>query len=653
MKRTFAVVLFLAGLGLLLKLAMKDTSNTRFTASSVPEAEAASTGSSLDAQIQGVLAKYTVSADREFVAGVLKRYAHNGLRIEQSDGLRGLKLLDVLDLEAIFLYETHPEEFRKLREGLDSDRSAAQILLHWREYFGYKRADETDRAILIAEISRLGFASRRIAAKYPSALPLILTDPVGVEELIDRWSGTDDELEDALACLGFISLERGSADLRKALRTLDHHGPLALEAFRAMGLEGFALVTLHGPLLEALGTSPPLDQSLLLVRVNVDEINRLSRTLSVETLASHIRHVAAVNLMDQVSGSSGGLRLVVEYGQRGEQAIRRGGADAADVVYELFKDRESRSMAVEALAEHGPMALAMLGKYAQDPDFLEILRKYGPAVIPPIARTDATPEALAALRAKTDPSFSETLARSVLAFSRETGQGTIRAIKQDGLERVSTLASKDVAFQQFLPLYDLIHLGAVVGRGYTPTHGELTWALIDGAFVVVDALSLTAAQPQAVAAAEVARGEIKAVVRGAIQAAGREAVEEGGLSATQSGVRQGVKEMTEHAAKWWTVRVAGGTSRVLRRLPEALSKLGVTEIAKLGRPLCERAGLALSSWKPVRFLVKGAEVLVRIPPEKGLKYVGVQLAQAGVGAVGIIKMEEHLASRKNHGVERP
>ena len=64
-----------------------------------------------------------------------------------------------------------------------------------------------------------------------------------------------------LAVLCFVSLERGSSDLRSALRTFEHHGPLALEAFRRHGLEGFALVSLYGPILEAMGNALPLDQN--------------------------------------------------------------------------------------------------------------------------------------------------------------------------------------------------------------------------------------------------------------------------------------------------------------------------------------------------------------------------------------------------------
>ena len=117
-----------------------------------------------------------------------ERFGRNALAIERTDGLRGLVLLDRLDLEAIFLYEKHPTEFRRLRDMLGAD-AAADLLLHWREYFGLKRADETDRGILIAEIAGLTPAQQRVAAQYPSVLPLILADPPGVTGLIERMAG--------------------------------------------------------------------------------------------------------------------------------------------------------------------------------------------------------------------------------------------------------------------------------------------------------------------------------------------------------------------------------------------------------------------------------------------------------------------------------
>src|SRR5262249_7647445 len=144
--------------------------------------------------------------------------------------------------------------------------------------FGLKRADETDRGILVAEIAGLTPAQQGIASRYPNALPLILAEPQGVAALIERMGDDATAVADALAVRGFIGLEQGASDLRSALRTFDHHGARALEAFRRQGLEGFALVSLYGPVLEAMGEALPLDQSLILAQVNADYLDELLRT---------------------------------------------------------------------------------------------------------------------------------------------------------------------------------------------------------------------------------------------------------------------------------------------------------------------------------------------------------------------------------------
>jgi hypothetical protein len=646
MKRTFAAVVLLAALGVLLKLALKEGGPT----SSEPAGTVASAPGTppIDPEV-ALLARYP--AERDLVRRVYGEFRQNALAIERTDGLRGLKLLDALGVEAVYLYESHPGDFSRLREAL-TDASAAEILLRWREYFGLKRADDTDRKVIIAEIARLTPAQRRVAAKYPNALPLLLTDPVGVTELVTRWSGDPGDLADALALLAFISLEPGAADLRSAIRTLDDHGALALDAFRVQGLDGFALVKLYGPVLDALGRALPLDQALILLRVNASYVDELLKSHRPETVAGHLRHVAAVGLVDQVGSSPDALRLVVEFGDRGERALTQAGPDAADVVFEDFADATLRNQAVEALAEHGSMALAILDKYAADPDFREILRADGPGVIPPIARADSAPEALALLKSKPRWTWSERLAHSVLALSGDNGQATIRLIKDDGLSRVAELERSDVEFQQFLPLYDLLHLFNVARRGHSPTTGEVSWAVIDAGFVVLDALSLAAVQPEGVVASEAGRAEVRSAVKRAVESTGREAAESATADATRALARRGVAEGLEGAtgsvrlARWWAVRAAGGTYQVLRRLPEALPKMTLPEIADLGRALSAKAGLTLTTWGPLRFLKEGQEIVRRIPPTRGLKYLGVQATQATVGLVGFRKMEEHLSSRR-------
>ena len=646
MKRTFAAVILLAALGALVKLAFKPGGPADPTAPGVTRAsQPAATPPDIE---DALIARYP--HDGELVRRVYRSYRQNALAIERSDGLRGLTLLDALGVEAVYLYEKHPGDFGRLRDTL-GDTSAAEILLRWRDYFGLKQADDTDRKLIIAEIARLGPTERKVAARYPNILPLILTDPVGVVELVGRWSGDPADLNDALALLTFINLEPGAADLRSALRTLDEHGSLALDAFRLSGLDGFALVKLYGPVLGALGRALPVDQALILLRVNASYVDELLASHSPEVVAGHLRHIAAVGLVDQVGGNPDALRLAVEFGERGERALVQAGPDAADVVFGDFTDATLRNQAVEALAEHGPMALAMLDKYAADADFREILRKDGAAIIPPIARADTGPEALALLQTKARWTWSERLAHTVLNLSGDNGQATIRLIKKDGLKRVAELASTDVGFSQFLPLYDLLHLANVARRGQSPTSGEMTWALIDGCFVVADVLSLAAIQPEGVAAAEATRTEVRTAVRHAAATVGRDAAESATADAARLATRRGVAEGAEAAsarlARWWVVRAAGGTYPLLRRLPEALPKLTIGEIADLGRGLCTRAGVRLSTWGPLRLFKDGREVLLRIPPGRGLKYLGVQVVQASVGVVGFRKMEEHLASRRS------
>jgi hypothetical protein len=663
MKRTIALAVLIAALGTLVKLTFKPVGpGDRTPAAAAPSAGISAPAERFETESDPrtkLTEKYATDAQpvRQLVARVAERFGRNAQAIERTDGLRGLVLLDRLDLEAVFLYEKHPTEFRRLRGFLGGD-AAADVLLHWREYFGLKHADDADRSILIAEIASLTPAQQRIAARHPSMLPLILADPVGITQFMERSAGDEKRLADMLAVLSFVSLEHGPSDLRVALQTFELHGPLALEAFRRHGLEGFALVTLYGPVLEAVGNALPLDQSLILLRVNADYVDELLQTHRPETVAGHLRHVSAAGLTEMAGGSSNALRLMIEYGGPGERAIRKAGPDAADVVFADFSDPTLRRQAVAALASHGPMALAMLDKYAPDPDFREILRAYGAAVIPPIAQADAGPETLAYLSAKARRSFTESLALAALFASGDNGQATIRTIKNDGLERVAQLNQSEIRFYQFLPLYDVIHLGNVMRRGYSPTSSEMTWALVDGCFVVADVLSLAVVQPEGAIAAETVRTEVKAAAREGARSAGRDLVETAAESTGKAVARHETASGLERAGaaghaslsgkwtRWWTVRSSGGFYQVMRQIPEALPRLSLAQLTEMAGPLAAKASMRLSAWKPIRLLKDGTEMMLSIPPERGLKYLSAQAIQAGVGVVGFHKMEEHLASRR-------
>ncbi len=587
--------------------------------------------------------RYPDPADAELVDRVINRFGNNALTIEATDGFRGLKLLDQFDLEAIVLYEESPDQFRRLVTLVD-DQAAAELLLNWREYFSLKRSDQNDRERLINEIARLSVHERRLASEYPSALPLILSAPGPMTELIERFEDDPERLRDALTILTFIDLEPGAFDLREGIRTLNRFPGLAIEGFRNQGLEGFATVHRFGSVLKPLRGSMPVEDAIIVARVNWTYLEERLRVRSPESVAAEIRHVGALGLTEEVAGTPDGLRLVGDYGSQGETALRKVGPDAAQIVYQLIPQGELQTLSVEAMAIHGRSAAALLSKYADNNAFLTILGRDGPAIIPPIARADFSPELLAELRAKPDRTPMESLAFALTAISGESGQKTIDLIRRDGLSRAMELNDSEIAYYEFLPLYDIIHLGHVVTRGNTPTSTEYAWALVDGAFIIADLISIATFQPEGVAASELARSEAKALTKNAAKRFGKEATEETVESvARKTGI--GVAENgTERASRWASVQASGGLFQLLRQTPEALRQLDLKTMTRMARPVFEKAGLKMSSWVPMRFVQGGRAVIKRFPPERWTKYLVFEATQAGVGVLAIKKMEEHLGS---------
>jgi hypothetical protein len=92
---------------------------------------------------------------------------------------------------------------------------------------------------------------------------------------------------------------------------------------------------------------------LILARVNADYLDELLRTHRPETVAGHLRHVAAAGLVEAAGGSPNALRLIVEQGELGERALRQAGPDAADVVFGDFGEAALRARPVAPLGTHG------------------------------------------------------------------------------------------------------------------------------------------------------------------------------------------------------------------------------------------------------------------------------------------------------------
>jgi hypothetical protein len=226
------------------------------------------------------------------------------------------------------------------------------------------------------------------------------------------------------------------------------------------------------------------------------------------------------------------------------------------------------------------------------------------------------------------------LAVTALRLAGDSGDKTIRMIDRDGLDRAEGVANSGVGLYQFLPLYDLSHLGGVVVKGYLPTRGEFVWAGVDAALIAVDVLSVVTLQPEGVAASEAARSGIKTAARASVKSSTRAVVEK---------VTEGV---AEHAASATTRQLARNTSEQLAEQVASLSvRSAESASAELAESLARRSGIQLARSSSA---AAGRGVLSHVtglPRNRLAKYVVANGAQAAVGLVAVRKMEEYLAGR--------
>jgi hypothetical protein len=405
-----------------------------------------------------------------------------------------------------------------------------------------------------------------------------------------------------------------------------------------------------GPLLDELDGSVELDRSIALLWANHEDAAELLKTHSASSLARQIHHLDRTGLLEMAGSTPRGLRFAIELGYEGELALDRAGCDSADVIYASYTDPAVRRPAVQALGHYGELALVTLEKYADEADFRAILARDGAEIVPFVARSDEALRALGALEAKSDKNIGEQLAYAVLAVSGESGQATIRLIQKDGLARAREVQSTELSFAQFLPTYDLVHLGHVVSRGQAPTVGESAWALVDAAFLVADALSLLTLQPEGVAAVEAARNGAKSAVRGTARSAGRDAVEKAIANATKAAGRETAEAATRQAGRWWAVRSLGGPFPMILRRPEALERLSLSRLLDDAGPFCRKLGFSPSRLKPVSVARNGKIITHYIPPSLRLPSLATQAMAGQVTVVGWSKMEEFLASRRGSAI---
>ena len=256
------------------------------------------------------------------------------------------------------------------------------------------------------------------------------------------------------------------------------------------------------------------------------------------------------------------------------------------------------------------MALAMLDKYAADPDFREILRGHGAAVIPPIASTD-----------------SGALERSPISGARQAHVhrvarpgGPLRLRRQrpgddphDQERRPRARGPARSNQRPVLPVPSLVRRdppGQRPATGLCADVGRNDLGVVDGCFVITDVLSLAALQPEGAVAAEAVRSEVKAAVREGAKTVsetssssrhrvGRKVLgpRRGGNRAR--GSRESGRVSGRKKAGAMVVRCdpAGGLYQVLQAVSRSPAAAEPGPVDRDGGPAGAKAGLRLSRWR--------------------------------------------------------
>lgn len=566
---------------------------------------------------------------RELVTRALTAFGHNARRIELRDGLAGLRLLDQMGDAGVCLSEERPEEFRRLCRLAGSDADASKIVGAWRQFFDPNRNGSDVTARLAAELSKLNRRARQLAEQTPEALPFLLTDSRRVSELMNRVG------PELLESLVYVDLSDGGESLRNALAVVDRHGKLALDVTSRLGPPGLLVMERFGPLVELLEPDLGLDRALAVVVSAISDLQQLLGRYRPATIAAAILHLDQQGLLDQAAMVPDGLKLVMDYGRDGEAVLSGAGAHAVDVIYRKYDDGRVRNAIVRAIAQTGPAAAVAAEKHAESPDFRRIVDRDGSAAVLAVAQACSSEEARRFLAAKADRTWTEAFALTALRLAGDSGDCAIRMIDRDGLERAAALANSETKVYQFLPLYDLSHLGGVVAHGFTPTRGEFVWAGVDAALVTFDALSLMTLQPEGVAASEAARSGIKSTARAGVQSGARSAVEH----ATETAATR--------AAATASREVARGAGGQLAERGVAASSTAAAEAAgaELTATLARRSGIRLAQFQSATAARALVSQLFALPRNRLGKYVAANAVQAGVGVVAVRKMEEYLEGR--------
>ncbi len=463
------------------------------------------------------------------------QYGNTAVNVARQHGQAGAEVILAWGAQGVAVMREQPDTFDKLAARL-SGPTAATCLVHLHRHF-QELASGAGLPGFLDRVESLPSPLKALARKYPAMLPFLVLAPEEAHAALQA------EPDLCLACFPAVDLRPGPAALRRVARMIVEHGPRARDWVQARGLDGLLLADSFPCYLQR---PPPMELPVFLeiLSQNQDDVAALVQAGRQEeiwpALAILVREDGL--LPEQPAGEDAPprgswltlacddehtLRFLLDYGTDGVRVLKQvwpdtyaTGVTLPGLLYEGYRHEgdpaELRAHAWQSLLDNPwgarqsfQMLLLMASRPGQDP-----------ATIHP--RCQQFRQLLGRLDHRVVAYLAEAEAAGSLTATRYA------RLMERGLDELQAWSAPPSMMVEMLPLYDVVHLGWVLAKGYTPTHGEVVFACVDAGFTAWDIATLGAGKSLTSAAKITAKG-------GA--ALSRELVEVGRQAATKAAVR--------------------------------------------------------------------------------------------------------------------
>lgn len=523
---------------------------------------------------------------------LVESYGRTALNVARDHGSVGLDGLRVLGTEGVELIRSQPDTFRLLAERLGSERGIRLLALLEDQVVDVAR--HGGLPMLIDRVEGLSGEAARLGNSKPQLLPLLILAPEQVTAVIRKHPDV------APQCLMIVDLAKGPTGVLGMCDVIEKRAEKARQWFDARGADGLFLAHQFPDLVEhnPRGSLPEFLQMLrtnaaFMASLHEGEPRRLALA-AIDSLLDADAALPALGDADPVpaDGRFRGLlvriacddphtvRLVMEHGQAALEVMtataREWAASRASVPRLLY---EAYDPAREPLAHRHAWGSLTIPESRRAALFaLQAFARW-----PELAREDLHPQAneFLSLLSATDSRFpawaaeNEWLRQSSARKDRIAADEAWKSMMEQRTDFLDAQTKTGSEVHEFLPLYDTCRLLWVLGKGYTPTTGDVIFAVID---VVATAWDLAT-----LGAGSAATGAIKGGAKGL----GKTALELGEQAVKKTG-----REQTQSAVS----RASNGILATVARSPAVVRQLANTGVRRsaTGLEVMARGALAVA-----------------------------------------------------------